>query len=103
MPCGRISRRGASRLQIGSRRRAAVFAGGDPGQREQLAPAEGGAGGGEFFGCRAVEFLGAERAVFRSDPGAGRPYSLAVTRVSASRWRQRKAERVEANSSDGVR
>ena len=36
-------------------------------------------------------------------PAAGRPNSLAVTRASATRWRQRKAERVVANSSETVR
>ena len=36
-------------------------------------------------------------------PGAGRPYSLAVTRARATSCRQRKAGRVEANSSRTVR
>ena len=45
-------------------RGAAVFAGGDAGERHQLTPAEGGARGGEFFGHGAVVFLGVERAVF---------------------------------------
>ena len=33
-------------------------------------------------------------------PGAGEPYSLAVTRARDTRCRQRKAGRVAANSSD---
>ena len=36
-------------------------------------------------------------------PGAGKPCSLAVTRASAARCRQRKAGRVVANSSVTVR
>jgi hypothetical protein len=36
-------------------------------------------------------------------PAAGRPYSLAVTRASATNWRQRNAGRVAANSSLTVR
>src|SRR3954447_26168035 len=44
-------------------RRAAVFAGGDAGERDQLPPAEGGAGRGEFLAGRAVELLGVEGAV----------------------------------------
>ena len=36
-------------------------------------------------------------------PGAGRPYSLAVTRASATSWRQRNAGRVVWNSSLTVR
>lgn len=38
-----------------------------------------------------------------SYPGAGRPYSLAVTRASATTWRQRNVGRVAANSSLAVR
>ncbi len=38
-----------------------------------------------------------------STPGAGRPYSLAVTRLRATRCRQRKAGRTAANSSLTVR
>jgi len=36
-------------------------------------------------------------------PAAGRPYSLAVTRASATSCRQRKAGRVAVNSSVTVR
>jgi len=42
-------------------------------------------------------------ALASATPGAGRPYSLAVTRASAQSWRQRKAGRVVANSSVVVR
>jgi hypothetical protein len=45
-------------------RGAAVFAGGDSGQRGYLPPAIGGARGGEFFADGAVEFFRVQRAVF---------------------------------------
>ena len=44
-------------------RGAAVFAGGDAGEGAELAPAEGGARGGEFLGDGAEEFFGVQRAV----------------------------------------
>ena len=51
-------------------------------------------------------FVGSQRASSRrasATPGAGWPYSLAVTRARAASCRQRKAGRVEANSSETVR
>ena len=44
--------------------RAAILAGGDAGERNQLSPAKRRARRGEFFGRGAVLFLGMERAVF---------------------------------------
>ena len=48
-------------------------------------------------------FRRASRCRASATPGAGWPYSLAVTRARAARCRQRKAGRVAANSSVTVR
>ena len=51
--------------------------------------------------CMDLRLLSSRRA--SATPGAGWPYSLAVTRARAARCRQRKAGRVAANSSVTVR
>src|SRR5687768_8135270 len=64
---------------------SAVFAGGDPGEGRELAPAEGLAGALEFLGDGAVVFFGVEGAVFaygvlqqQVEDGAGGVLELAV-------------------------
>ena len=65
----------------------AVLAGGDPGQRDQLSPAEGRPRRGELLGDRAIVLLGVQGAVLADgdSPGAGRRRRAAGWSSSPSR------------------